>query len=162
MSRHSVDVIASGMEVITKKIHKDLGGGHLGLRQIRRVHNIVTDATLQNINGCMASELAGRVQEPGRDSGCLRNRPEGTLLHFKATEVGQVKPAVRKRKFKGAGTFTGSCFSYFSRNLFSLKLYLAYHSIKRLILEKYPGTRLSHHDLVRTTFSESESKSFLF
>ena len=60
MSRHSVDVIASGMEVITKKIHKDLGGGHLGLRQIRRVHNVVTDATLQNINGCMASELAGK------------------------------------------------------------------------------------------------------
>jgi hypothetical protein len=61
MSRHSVDVIASGMEVVTKKIHKDLGGGHLGLRQIRRVHNIVRDPTLQNINACMASELAGKT-----------------------------------------------------------------------------------------------------
>lgn len=60
MARHSVDVIASGMMVVTKKVHKDLDGGHLGLRQIRRVMNIVTDARLLRINGCMASELAGK------------------------------------------------------------------------------------------------------
>ena len=60
MSRHSVDVIASGMMVVTKKVRKDLGGGHLGLRQVRRVMNIVTDARLLRINGCMASELAGK------------------------------------------------------------------------------------------------------
>jgi hypothetical protein len=61
MSRHAVDVIASGMEVIQKHIHKDLGGGHLGLRQVRRTKNIVKDPTLQNINSCMASELAGKT-----------------------------------------------------------------------------------------------------
>lgn len=60
MSRHSVDVIASGMMVITKKVRKDLGGGHLGLRQVRRTMNVVTDARLLRINGCMASELAGK------------------------------------------------------------------------------------------------------
>jgi hypothetical protein len=48
------------MMVVTKKVHKDLGGGHLGLRQIRRVMNIIKDARLQRINGCMASELAGK------------------------------------------------------------------------------------------------------
>jgi len=60
VARHSVDVIASGMMVVTKKVKKDLGGGHLGLRQVRRVMNIVKDARLMRINGCMASELAGK------------------------------------------------------------------------------------------------------
>jgi len=60
VSRHSVDVIASGMMVVTKKVKKDLGGGNLGLRQVRRVHNVVVDARLQRINGCMASQLAGK------------------------------------------------------------------------------------------------------
>lgn len=60
MARHSVDVMASGMEVVKKKIHKNLGGGTLGLRQVRRVHNVVIDARLQKINSCMASQLAGK------------------------------------------------------------------------------------------------------
>lgn len=60
MARRSIDVIASGMMVVTKKVRRDLGGGHLGLRQIRRVMNIVRDPRLQRINSCMASELAGK------------------------------------------------------------------------------------------------------
>jgi len=60
VSRHSVDVIASGMMVVTKKVRKDLGGGHLGTRQIRRTHNVVTDARLSRINSCMGSEMAGK------------------------------------------------------------------------------------------------------
>jgi hypothetical protein len=60
MARHSVDVIASGMMVVTKKVRKDLGGGHLGTRQVRRTRNIVTDARLSRINSCMASEMAGK------------------------------------------------------------------------------------------------------
>ena len=60
MSRHAVDVIGSGMMVVTKKVHKDLGGGKLGLRQVRRTHNVVTNATLGSINSCMAGQLAGK------------------------------------------------------------------------------------------------------
>ena len=60
MARHSVDVIASGMMVVRKKVKKDLGGGHLGLRQVRRVFNMVVSPRLLAINGCMASELAGK------------------------------------------------------------------------------------------------------
>lgn len=60
MSRHSVDVRASGMMVVTKKIHKDLDGGHLGTRQTRSTHNIVTSPTLSMQLACMASELSGK------------------------------------------------------------------------------------------------------
>ena len=60
MSRHSVDVIGSGMMIVVKHVKKDLDGGHLGTRQVRRTHNVVTDAKLLKINACMASELAGK------------------------------------------------------------------------------------------------------
>jgi len=60
MGRHSIDVRASGMMVVVKKIKKDLGGGHLGTRQIRSTRNIVVNPRLQRINACMASALAGK------------------------------------------------------------------------------------------------------
>ena len=63
MSRHSIDVVGSGMMIVTKKVHKDLDGGSLGLRQIRRTHNVVTDEHLLKILGCMAGQLAGK--KPG-------------------------------------------------------------------------------------------------
>ena len=66
MSRHipgatkgGVDVRASGMMVVRKKIHVDLKGGVLGTSQIRSQQNIVKDPRLMKINSCMASELAG-------------------------------------------------------------------------------------------------------
>lgn len=62
-TRGGVDVVASGMMVIKKKIHKDLDGGHLGLTQIRKTKNIVRDPRLLKIISCMASELAGK--KPG-------------------------------------------------------------------------------------------------
>jgi hypothetical protein len=78
MSRHAVDVIASGMMVITKKVHKALGGGHLGTRQVRRVHNIVTDARLSRINSCMASELAGKsFKDLGEVQGAFKKARQG-------------------------------------------------------------------------------------
>lgn len=61
MARRSVDVIASGMMVVRKRVRKDLGGGRLGLRQVRRVMNIVTDPRLISINECIASELGGKT-----------------------------------------------------------------------------------------------------
>lgn len=60
MSRHSIDVRASGMMVVVKKIHKDLGGGHLGTRQIRSTKNILKSSRLIGITSCMASELGGK------------------------------------------------------------------------------------------------------
>lgn len=60
MSRHSIDVRASGMMVVTKKIRKDLGGGHLGLRQTRSTKNIMKSPRLLAITSCMASALAGK------------------------------------------------------------------------------------------------------
>lgn len=63
MSRHNIDVRASGMMVVLKHIHKDLDGGHLGTRQTRSTKNIVVDPRLRAINDCMASELAGK--KPG-------------------------------------------------------------------------------------------------
>ena len=67
MSRHipgaergGVDVRASGMMVVRKKVHKDLGGGILGLSQIRAMKNIVKDPRLLKIIGCMASLLSGK------------------------------------------------------------------------------------------------------
>lgn len=60
MARHSVDVIGSGMMIVKKKIHKDLKGGKLGLRQIRRVFNIVTSEKLMCINATIASEMSGK------------------------------------------------------------------------------------------------------
>ncbi len=78
MSRHSVDVIASGMMVVTKKVRKDLGGGHLGTRQIRRTRNVVTDARLQEINGCMASEMAGKsFKNLGEVQGAFKKARQG-------------------------------------------------------------------------------------
>ncbi len=70
MSRHipgatsgGVDVRASGMMVVRKKIKKDLDGGTLGTSQIRSQANIVKDPRLLKINACMASKLAGK--KPG-------------------------------------------------------------------------------------------------
>ena len=69
MSRHvyrsgakhgGVDVRASGMMVVRKKVQKDLGEGILGLSQVRAMRNIVTDPRLLKINSCMASHLAGK------------------------------------------------------------------------------------------------------
>jgi hypothetical protein len=48
------------MMVVTKKIHKDLGGGHLGLRQTRTTKNVMKDPRLIKITSCMASELAAK------------------------------------------------------------------------------------------------------
>lgn len=60
MARHSVDVGSSGMMVILKKVKKDLGGGKLGLRQIRKMKNTVTNPRLLSIMSCMASALSGK------------------------------------------------------------------------------------------------------
>lgn len=66
MARHipgkdkgGVDVRASGMMVIRKKIHKDLDGGILGTSQVRSANNIMKDPRLIKITSCMASKLAG-------------------------------------------------------------------------------------------------------
>jgi len=66
MARHipgvgkgGVDVRASGMMVVRKKIHTNLDGGILGTSQIRSQQNIVKDPRLLKINACMASGLAG-------------------------------------------------------------------------------------------------------
>jgi hypothetical protein len=61
MTRRSIDIMSSGMMVVKKKIKKDLGGGKLGLRQVRRTFNIVKNPRLLKINQCMASELAGKT-----------------------------------------------------------------------------------------------------
>ena len=70
MSRHipgatagGVDVRASGMMVVRKKIKKDLDGGVLGTSQIRAMTNIMKDPRLIKITSCMASLLAGK--KPG-------------------------------------------------------------------------------------------------
>ena len=70
MARHipgatggGVDVRASGMMVVRKKIKKDLDGGNLGTSQIRSMTNIVKDPRLLKIMSCMASKLAGK--KPG-------------------------------------------------------------------------------------------------
>lgn len=70
MARHipgatkgGVDVRASGMMVVRKKIHTDLDGGVLGTSQIRSQANIVKDPRLLKINACMASHLSGK--KPG-------------------------------------------------------------------------------------------------
>jgi hypothetical protein len=63
MARRSVDVRASGMMVVRKHAHKDLGGGHLGLVQVRTTKNVVKDPRLQKILSCMAGELSGK--KPG-------------------------------------------------------------------------------------------------
>lgn len=68
MSRHipgaergGVDVRASGMMVVRKKIHKDLDGGVLGTSQIRSAQNILKSPRLIKITSCMASHLAGKT-----------------------------------------------------------------------------------------------------
>jgi hypothetical protein len=63
MARTKVDPIESGMMVVKKTVKKDLDGGHLGLRQVRRAKNIVRNPRLLKIIGCMAGELAGK--KPG-------------------------------------------------------------------------------------------------
>jgi len=70
MSRHipgaergGVDVRASGMMVVRKKIHKDLDGGVLGTSQVRSAQNIMKSPRLIKITSCMASLLAGK--KPG-------------------------------------------------------------------------------------------------
>ena len=70
MARHipgavkgGVDVRASGMMVVRKKIHTNLDGGILGTSQIRSQSNIVKDPRLLKINACMASHLSGK--KPG-------------------------------------------------------------------------------------------------
>ena len=68
MSRHipgvergGVDVRASGMMVVRKKIHKDLDGGVLGTSQVRSAKNIMKSPRLIKITSCMASKLAGKT-----------------------------------------------------------------------------------------------------
>lgn len=63
MSRRSIDVPASGMMVVKKKVKKDLDGGSLGLRQVRKLTNTVTSPRLLKILSCMAGQLAGK--KPG-------------------------------------------------------------------------------------------------
>jgi hypothetical protein len=58
MSRHSVTV--TPLIEVHKKVRKDLDGGHLGTRQIRKTTNTVTSPKLLKINACMASELGGK------------------------------------------------------------------------------------------------------
>lgn len=60
LARHSIDIIGSGMMIVKKKIHKDLKGGKLGLRQVRRVFNIVSNPKLMCINATIASEMSGK------------------------------------------------------------------------------------------------------
>jgi len=55
-----IDVLPRGGLVIQKKQQKSteqLGGGKLGLTQIRKPKNIVKDSRLQKILSCMASQL---------------------------------------------------------------------------------------------------------
>jgi hypothetical protein len=59
MSRHVVEVTRL-IRVGPKKIHKNLGGGKLGLYQIRSAKNVVKDKRLLDIISCMASQLAGK------------------------------------------------------------------------------------------------------
>jgi hypothetical protein len=59
MSRHVVEVTRL-IRVGPKKIHKDLGGGKLGLYQIRSAKNVVKSPRLLNILSCMASQLSGK------------------------------------------------------------------------------------------------------
>jgi hypothetical protein len=59
MARHKVQY-ATMMRVGPKKVTKDLGGGKLGLWQIRKINNVVTDPHLLSILSCMAGELAGK------------------------------------------------------------------------------------------------------
>lgn len=58
MSRHKV--VVTPIMPIKKSIHKDLGGGKLGLVQYRKMYNIVKNPRLQAINACIASHLAGK------------------------------------------------------------------------------------------------------
>ena len=63
MARRSIDVPGSGMMIVRKKAKKDLDGGSLGLRQVRKLTNTVTSPRLLKIMGCMAGKLAGK--KPG-------------------------------------------------------------------------------------------------
>ena len=69
-----IDILPHGGLVIQKKVHKDLGGGKLGLTQLRKPKNIVSNPRLLKILECMASNLAGtkpgtlgKAQEQFRD-----------------------------------------------------------------------------------------------
>jgi hypothetical protein len=54
-----IDILPHGGLVIKKKVHKNLDGGKLGLTQIRKPKNIVSNPRLLKILECMASNLAG-------------------------------------------------------------------------------------------------------
>jgi hypothetical protein len=60
MARHKVEVTPM-MRVGPKKITKDLGGGKLGLWQVRKQKNIVKDSRLLSILACMAGQLSGKT-----------------------------------------------------------------------------------------------------
>lgn len=59
MTRHKV--VVEPMMEIRKSVHKDLGGGKLGLIQRRKLKNTVKDPRLLSIMSCMASELSGKT-----------------------------------------------------------------------------------------------------
>ena len=54
-----IDILPHGGLYIHKKVHKNLDGGHLGLTQLRKPKNIVSNPRLLKILSCMASNLAG-------------------------------------------------------------------------------------------------------
>jgi len=60
MARHKVEITPI-MRVGPKEIHKDLGGGKLGLWQNRKMKNTVRDPRLLSILSCMAGQLAGKT-----------------------------------------------------------------------------------------------------
>lgn len=60
MARRKVAVTPM-MRVGPKEIKKDLGGGKLGLWQVRSQKNVVKDPRLLSILACMAGELAGKT-----------------------------------------------------------------------------------------------------
>lgn len=59
MARTKVEV-STMMRVGPKTIKRDLDGGHLGLYQVRKTKNTVTDPRLLKIISCMASQLSGK------------------------------------------------------------------------------------------------------
>lgn len=58
MARRHVEV--TPMMVVKKKVKKDLGGGRLGTRQVRKVTNTVRSQRLAQHQACVASKMAGK------------------------------------------------------------------------------------------------------
>jgi hypothetical protein len=56
-----IDILPHGGLYIQKKVHANLDGGHLGLTQLRKPKNIVSNPRLLKILSCMASELSGKA-----------------------------------------------------------------------------------------------------